>query len=380
VSREVVYILDYVSWDALVRRGAHHSQDRLALTLMRDRNLERVLLVDPYRSVAATALDVLRRRPPEPLPDLAGRQRTTPLRLRRSDPEDVAQAVRAYRRLDRWLAFRVKRAGLGRPAVITTHPLAAGLPDYGWARSVTFYAIDDWLAHPRRRQWFPAYEASFAQFNATGRRLCAVSQVIVDRMSPTGPALVVPNGVEREEWLADPAALAPDGRDPKGTQLLYAGTLDSRLDIQGLRQLAEAMPEATITLVGLLTEPQVIVPLERHDNIRVLPQVGREAIVGMIRSADVCLIPHVVTPLTEGMSPLKLYEYLAGGRPVVATDLPPMRGVHPRVRLVPAGAELAPAVADVVAAGPLNEAERHAFLERNSWPTRHRQIMDFALA
>lgn len=49
--------------------------------------------------------------------------------------------------------------------------------------------------------------------------------------------------------------------------------------------------------------------------------------------------------LTEAMSPLKLYEYLAGGRPVAAVDLPPIAAVDGRVALAPAGGELAPAVA-----------------------------------
>ena len=45
------------------------------------------------------------------------------------------------------------------------------------------------------------------------------------------------------------------------------------------------------------------------------------------------------------MSPLKLYEYLAGGRPVIATDLAPMRDISPWVHLAPDG----PAFAEVLA-------------------------------
>ena len=47
----------------------------------------------------------------------------------------------------------------------------------------------------------------------------------------------------------------------------------------------------------------------------------------MARAAQVCLVPHRETPMSRAMSPLKLYEYLGAGSPVVATDLPPIRGV-----------------------------------------------------
>ena len=54
---------------------------------------------------------------------------------------------------------------------------------------------------------------------------------------------------------------------------------------------------------------------------------SRPEIVSLIGTAEACLIPHVGNRLTEAMSPLKLYEYLAGGRPVAAVDLPPIATV-----------------------------------------------------
>ena len=40
---------------------------------------------------------------------------------------------------------------------------------------------------------------------------------------------------------------------------------------------------------------------------------------------DVALIPFVVSPLTQDCNPLKLYEYLAAGLPVVSTEIPEVR-------------------------------------------------------
>jgi hypothetical protein len=79
------------------------------------------------------------------------------------------------------------------------------------------------------------------------------------------------------------------------------------------------------------------------------------------------------------MSPLKLYEYLAGGRPVAATDLPPVRAVDPRIVRVGDGESFADGVAEVLDRGPLTDDERLAFIDANSWERRHDRLLAVAL-
>ena len=100
-----------------------------------------------------------------------------------------------------------------------------------------------------------------------------------------------------------------------------------------------------------------------------------------MRAADLGLLVHRELPLTRAMSPLKLYEYLAAGLPVVASDLPPVRGVHPSVELVnPAGGDYPRAVRAALASGRAGESERLAFIERSSWRARHDELLALALA
>jgi glycosyltransferase involved in cell wall biosynthesis len=80
------------------------------------------------------------------------------------------------------------------------------------------------------------------------------------------------------------------------------------------------------------------------------------------------------------MSPLKLYEYLAAGRPVVAVDLPPLRGVDGRVFLVGEEEDFAEATRAALARGPAPEAERELFVEQHSWQRRHERVLDLALS
>jgi hypothetical protein len=80
------------------------------------------------------------------------------------------------------------------------------------------------------------------------------------------------------------------------------------------------------------------------------------------------------------MSPLKIYEYCAAGRPVAATDIAPVRGIHDHVVLVGDGQSFADGVERALAIGPIAEADRQTFLAENSWASRHDVILDLALA
>jgi len=264
-----------------------------------------------------------------------------------------------------------------RPPVITVNPFVAAYSPLEWAGPVTYYALDDWSAHPRHRPLWPAFDSAYAAIRQRRRGVCVVSQTLLDRVAPTGPAAVVANGVEPREW-AQPAPPPDWFRALARPKLLYVGSIDSRLDVNDLIDVGNRFPQASIVLVGLVTDPAAVAPLRGVPNIRIEPPVGRAAVAGMIHDADVCLLPHRRTPHTETMSPLKLYEYLAGGRPVVASDLPPIRDIDSRVLLVAPGNSFADGVEAALEVPMASEDERLAFVDRHSWSRRHETILDLA--
>jgi glycosyltransferase involved in cell wall biosynthesis len=375
-AHDVVFAFFSTSWTGAFQRELVMPEDRLAVALTEHPAVGRLLVCDPYRSVAGRMAARLRRRPEAPFRASATRRLQRPLRLRRTDPVEPARAVARYEAGMRRAAAAL---GLERPAVITAHPLVAGFGRFDWAGPVTYYGWDDWTASRPHEQWWPAYEEAFARLRTTGRRACAISEAALSRIAPSGPGLVLPNGIDPAEWLAigpPPEWFAARARP----RLVYHGSVDSRVDVAMARAVAEAHPEGSLTFVGDVREPAHFAGMQDLPNVEFHPSVDRAELTRIVAAADVGLVPHAHNALTEAMSPLKLYEYLAAGRPVAAVDLPPIRAVEGRVALAPPGGDLRPAVAAALAMGPAPEPERKAFVHEHSWAGRFDRLLEFAVS
>jgi hypothetical protein len=157
------------------------------------------------------------------------------------------------------------------------------------------------------------------------------------------------------------------------------GVLDDRLDVSAVREVAARFSQGTVVLLGPVGDPAAVDPLRHVPNIRIEPPVGRAEVASVVHAAEVCVMPHRRMRITAAMSPLKLYEYLAGGRPVAATDLPPVHAVHPSIVRVREDETFADGVADALARGPLSEGERLAFIDASSWQRRYDDLLSIAL-
>ncbi|QEO10264.1 glycosyltransferase [Protaetiibacter larvae] len=376
-EHDVVFTFSYETWDDAVRRGMMRPPDRLASALIAAPEVRRLIVANPFRWLPTLLARRLARRDSSFPGDRRARL-VQPWRLRdRRDPVDLAALEQRLRAYGSALGRAARRAGMTEPVVLTTHPLVAGFGGLDWAHRVVYFGRDDWLSYPGRAEHWPAYAEAYRRIAASGMPVAAVSAQIVERIAPTGPGVVVPNGVEAAEW-AGPQPEAPDWFAAlPGPRAVYVGTIDERLDVEGLVRLAADRPAVSFVLLGPVPDPELLAPLANASNVTTHPGVGRAELVAVLRNADVALVAHRVTPLTEAMSPLKAYEYLAAGAPVLSVDLPPMRDIDARVVLSRDVAHSAPELDAALALGRAGESERLRFLEQNSWASRHRAI--FAL-
>jgi glycosyltransferase involved in cell wall biosynthesis len=197
---------------------------------------------------------------------------------------------------------------------------------------------------------------------------------------------VVPNGCDVPQDRKFPGL--PTDEPPR---VLYAGQLYPWKGVDVLVQAMAALPEARLVVVGGLSgEPD-------HERVRRLVEAhGMEARTEMrghipqaevaheLRRARVVVVPFLKGLMTERhTSPLKAFEAMAAGRPLVVSDLPSSREfLRPRENalLVTPGdaAALAAAIRELLADAALAERlARQAYEEapRFSWDARARALV-----
>jgi len=100
----------------------------------------------------------------------------------------------------------------------------------------------------------------------------------------------------------------------------YVGVLTTiRLDIEVLVHIAEERPEYNLVLVGPEDEDFKNSRLHELDNVYFLGRKEPNELAGYIKGFDVALNPQIVNIITDVNYPLKIDEYLAMGKPTVAT-------------------------------------------------------------
>jgi glycosyltransferase involved in cell wall biosynthesis len=194
-------------------------------------------------------------------------------------------------------------------------------------------------------------------------------------------ALYLPNGVEYERFAADDPA-SPDDSDWK--RLLdqrkpiagYYGALARWFDYRMLEAAAVQRQDWNFVLIGQSLDDSLDEQtLLRQPNVFWLGPRQYESLPGYLRDFDVALIPFVINRITQATSPLKLYEYLAAGKPVIATAMPECESV-PDVRIAHDSTELARALDAARSQGCDDQFKERVrnFASQHSWSSRAAQV------
>ena len=154
------------------------------------------------------------------------------------------------------------------------------------------------------------------------------------------------------------------------------GMHDSRLDVDAIEAIAKADPSWHVVLIGPLKSGQVDEPrLRRLPNVHLLGEKPRPELPGYLKGMAVALIPYVSNELTRNIFPLKLFEYLAAGLPVVAGGLPELEAFASVVEVAAKPDDYPELVRKAIETDDAGKrAARVALAADNTWDKRAEQI------
>lgn len=377
-GRDIVCV-GFADWDTELWTNQHHLMSRLA----RD---NRVLFVESLglRQPQVAAKDLRRiarrlRRGVAPPRAVDGLHVLSPLVV----PLHRFAAVRALnRRLLPWLVRRAaRRLGMRRPLLWAYVPQAEALLDALDPSLVVYHCVDDIAAQPGIDG--ASFRAAEARFAARADLVLASAPSLAARMRTlSGDVLDAPNVADTALFaraLADGPVDAALDALPRPRIVFTGAVVATKLDVPLLVELARARPAWSFALVGPIGpgDPRTDVSaLAAEPNVHLLGARAYGELPDVLRGADAGLIPYARNELTDSIFPMKVYEYLAAGLPVVATELPSIAGVA-QVATAPDAGGIAAALAAALADDqPARRAERSRAAEAHSWDARLVQIAE----
>lgn len=178
-----------------------------------------------------------------------------------------------------------------------------------------------------------------------------------------GDVLLLRNACDFDHFAR--AARANNARPVIG----YYGAIADWFDAALVADLAERRPDWDFVLVGS-TYNGAVSRLARLPNVSLPGEEAYEALPEWLGRFDVGIIPFKRTPLTEATNPVKLYEMLAGGKPVVSVPIPEVAALAPLVRLASTAADFEREITAALAHDADGAEERREFARRHTWRSR----------
>jgi glycosyltransferase involved in cell wall biosynthesis len=300
----------------------------------------------------------------------------------------IDQSRTAVSRFNGWqLGSRIKgwmrRQNITRPLIWTYHPYILEAAEILDPSMIVYHCVDDLGAVPGIDR--SAFQVAEGRLLAKADLVFATSPHLHRRCATMAPGRSHYCGnvadiahFAQARYIQDsPSELA---RVPR-PRLGYIGVLsDFKLDLPLLEELVTGHADWQFVFIGGQREGQSSEPIARiaqRSNVHFLGWRPYHDLPRYMAGLDVGLLPQLINEYTQSMFPMKFFEYLAAGLPVVATALPALgdfSSIHSVAGDAPSFSKAIAAELAGCGSGPL--PLDHPLLQKNSWDTRIDEMMD----
>jgi len=250
--------------------------------------------------------------------DIFTGQLIRPLVLRRDWWDYIFRRDGIIRRIKDSISF----LGLTNIILFLWSPMSTGVICKLGEQLVVFDTLDNWTRHPEMKDRHGLISNGYNTIIKKADVIFANSRETQKFLSNSrvNPVLIL-NGVDKEFFSVKENIVPEDIKNIPKPIVGYAGKVGKRINVDIIKFISQKLPEVNFVFIGPFLDKKWINKLLRYKNIYFLGDKNYKELPYYLNNFDICIIPHNVGALENEGDPIKLYEYLAAGKPVVTTSI-----------------------------------------------------------
>lgn len=304
-------------------------------------------------------------------------------------PEKFAHGhpLRVFGQFDlrvRQLGAYLRAEGITDAILWVYHPgYGAGVAELSH-RLLVYDCVDEYTAFPEFRQakeWMRERERALCE--RADLVFCTAPELYQRKrvFNPDHTHLVHNVGdAEHFEHASDPDLRIPaDLEAIPHPRIGFIGAVsDYKLDVEWLLHAAEKRPDWSIVVIGPtgIADPGTDVSaLAAAPNVHLLGHREYAKLPAYLKGFDVAVIPYRINDYTRSVFPIKFFEFMATGRPVVISKLPALEAYHDAVLVADSAPQFVARCEEALANPDRGREARVALARKHSWPARIAELM-----
>lgn len=286
-----------------------------------------------------------------------------------------------FSKMDRWFIFKnilwaLKYLGFDDYMLWISQPRIVDIAKKMPAKIKIFDTVDNLMFHNQLKRFRKKIKRAYEWVNRNAD-LVVISSVSQRKMfSPDTNLFLSPSAVDPIFQKCENRFIPEDIRNIKKPLVGYVGVLQDRIDIDLMGEVIKLLPNHSFVFVGRVLTPAYFKTIMNYPNVHFLGHRKSADIPDYMKNFDVCIIPHKINELTNSMNPLKIYEYLACGRPIVSTPVAGIEDFEKYIYLAKDSKAFSGAIVKSIFDnnGTL-EKERRDIVHPHSWDNRAKDLM-----
>ncbi len=244
------------------------------------------------------------------------------------------------------------------------------------AKLSIFEAVDDWSQHNSYQAISEKLIKNYKTIEAKADIIFTVSPILNDLFSNHQNVHWIPNGVDYHHFQ-DKNEIPKELENIKKPIIGYIGTIQSRVDLDLIKYLADKNPDKLIVLVGPIWSDADISKLDGLKNVYLIGRVPYSLSPTYINQFDVGIVPHTSKGFVKTMNPMKIYEYLACGKPIVSNAMFGFDALVEYIKITNSYDEFNLLInREIESDNEEKIQKRRTASQRNSWQSRYQKMWE----